>query len=119
MDSIDAQQLLLELVGAEMPPPDYWEHHRDGRLTCAYSGGERSFSWDPAAVADMARRWRSSRSAGSVMGSLPEIHRRLNELIRNADRPPAEIVIHDLASRELRAVWPDDEFVLIVETEEG
>jgi hypothetical protein len=60
MDSIDAQQLLIHTLRAEMPPPDLWQHHRSGELSCAYSEGGRTFTWDADAVAGMARHWRES-----------------------------------------------------------
>ena len=117
MDSIDAQQLLIHTLEAEMPPPDLWQHHRSGELSCAYSGGERTFTWDADAVAGMARNWRETARDGDAGDAqlLIDAHRRLDEIIRDAGRPPADAVVHDLDRRELRVIWRQDKLVVVID----
>lgn len=117
MDSIDAQQLVIHTVGAEMPPPDLWKHHRSDELSCAYSEGERTFTWDADAVAGMARSWRESALNAEPGDAqlLMDAHLRLDEMIRNAGMPPADAVVHDLDRRELRAIWRQDKLVVVID----
>lgn len=116
MDSIDAQQLLIHTIGAEMHPPDLWEHHRSGELSCAYSEGERTFRWDADAVAGMARSWRESNpDAEPGERSLMDAHRRLDQMLREAGRSPADTVVHDLSRRELRLIWRQDKLIVVID----
>lgn len=117
MDSLDAQCLLIELVERELPPPDLWHHKRSGELSCAYSEGEQTFTWKADAVAEMAERWRASESR-EVPGRLHpfiDAHRRLDQILTEAGRPPADEVVHDFKRRELRLRWVDEKLVLVVD----
>jgi hypothetical protein len=117
MDSLDAQCLLIQLTERETRPPDLWRHDRSGALACGYEGGERTFTWPAEDVAEMARRWRhsdTSRAPKQVL-ALRAAHERLVALTREAGLRPADVLIHDLARAELRAVWEDEKVVLVVD----
>ncbi len=117
MDSLDAQCLLMQTVEGQVRPPDIWRHYRSGALSCAYEGGESVFTWPARDVAKMGRRWRdsgTSRNAGQA-SLLADAHRRLAALVREAGLGPPDTVVHDLGRAEFRAVWEDEEVVLVVE----
>jgi hypothetical protein len=100
-----------------MPPPDLWRHARSGALSCAYEGGERVFTWSPCQVADMARRWRDRRTNGlsERARAFLDAHHRIEILTSEAGLSPPDLVIHDFSSAELRAVWKDEDVVVVVE----
>ncbi|MEX2196254.1 MAG: hypothetical protein WD844_13290 [Thermoleophilaceae bacterium] len=107
----------MHTLEAEMSPPDLWQHHRSGALSCAYSKGEQTFTWEADAVADMARTWRQSGvdGPGEQAKMLLEAHRRVEELIRTAGIPPADAILHDLSRPELRAIWHHDKLVMVID----
>jgi hypothetical protein len=117
MDSLDAQCLLIQLAEGEVRPPDLWRHDRSGALTCAYEGGERTFTWPAEDVAAMARTWRDSdtRRVPKQARSFLDAHRRLEALAREAGLGPADVMIHDLGRAELRGVWEKERVMLLVE----
>lgn len=117
MDSVHAQCLLTDLVGAEMPAPDLWRHGRTGELSCAFASGEREFTWPVEDVADMARRWREmgEREAPESLRTILEVHRRFEELVSTASWPSADTVIHDLERRELRFAWESPKLVVVLD----
>jgi hypothetical protein len=117
MDSLDAQCLVIQLAEGEIRPPDLWRHDASGALSCAYEGGERFFTWPAEDVAEMARRWRDSGTT-----RVPEqarlfldAHRRLEAVASEAGLGPAKVIIHDLGRAELRAVWQDEQIVVVVD----
>lgn len=117
MDSLDAQCLLIELTEPEMPPPQLWQHHRCGELSCAFSRGGRMFTWGTDAVAEMARRWRES-NAGEVSENarlFQDAHRRLHDLVVQAGLEPADVVVHDFDRHELEARWEDRKAVMVID----
>ena len=117
MESLDAQCLVMQLTEKEIPAPDLWRHDRSGALSCAYEGGARVFTWSPGDVTNMARRWRDTNSNAVPEDAQPfvDAHHRIEALRSEAGLGPADMVIHDLNSAELRAVWEDEEVVVVVE----
>jgi hypothetical protein len=117
MDSLDAQRLLIQVAEGDMRPPDLWCHHRSGALSCRYEGGEQVFSWSAEDVAELARRWRQSgsHSVPAEAGVLLDAHQRMEAMTREAGLAPPDMVKHDLGRAEIRAVWEDEEVVLVVE----
>jgi hypothetical protein len=117
MDSLDAECLLIRLAEGDIRPPDLWRHDSSGALTCAYEGGERTFTWPPEDVAEMARTWRASDTS-----QVPEqarlfrdAHQRLEALAREAGLGVADVVIHHLGRAELRGIWDDADVVVVIE----
>jgi hypothetical protein len=117
MDSLDAQCLMLALIEREMPPPDLWHHSRSGELSCAYSEGERTFTWKPDAVADMARRWRESDTNEVPEAARPfiEAHDGFDDIATEAGLGPPDVVVHDFGRRELRVRWEDQKVVVVID----
>ena len=117
MDSLDAQCLITQLTGREMPAPDLWRHDRDGSLSCAYSGGEQTFTWRADDVAAMAERWRGSdrSEAPEEIGCFVDAHRRLGALLTESGLEPPDTVTHDLERGELRVVWEDRKVVVVID----
>lgn len=117
MDSLDAQCLLIQLADGELPPPDLWRHDRSGALSCAYEGGERTFTWSADDVAEMARRWRDSSTSRVPEQARPlvDAHKRLEVLAGEAGLARPSVMIHDLSRREVRGVWEDEEIVVVVD----
>jgi hypothetical protein len=117
MDSIDAQCLIIGLVGRETPPPCHWHHHRSGELTCAYSEGEREFTWDIDAVAEMGRRWRESTAPQVPEMARPYVdaHRSLDEIVARGGIETADLIVHDFDRHELRAWWEDEKALMVID----
>ena len=117
MDSLDAQCLLIELVERELPPPDLWRHKRSGELSCAYSQGEQTFTWKADAVAEMAQQWRASAAREVPTQARPFIdaHRRMDEILAEAGRVPADEIVHDFERRELHLRWHDEKRVVVID----
>jgi hypothetical protein len=117
MDSLDAECLLIRLAEGDIRPPDVWRHDSSGALTCAYDGGEQTFTWPPEDVAEIARTWRASDTS-----QVPEqarffldAHQRLEALAREAGLGVADVMIHHLGRAELRGIWGDADLVLVIE----
>jgi hypothetical protein len=117
IDSLDAQSLLVRITEKTMRPPDIWRHERSGALSCAYDGGENVFSWSAGDVAGMARRWRESRPGRPPqrVRRFGDAHERLLALVKEAGLEPADAIVHDLRRGEVRAVWEDNEVVVVVD----
>jgi hypothetical protein len=117
MDSLDAQCLLIQLTEGEIRPPDLWRHDRSGALSCAYEGGEATFTWPAENVAEMARTWRDSDTSRAPEQArlFLDAHQRLEALASEAGLGPADVMIHDLGRAELRGVWENEEVVVIIE----
>ena len=117
MDSLDAQCLLVSTVTKRQPPPDLWRHERSGSLSCAYSGGEQTFTWRAEDVAAMAERWRSTdgNEAPEQIRFFVDAHERLDALLTESGLVPADTVIHDLERGELRVVWEDRKVVVVID----
>ena len=117
MDSLDAQCLLIDVAMGEIRPPDLWRHERSGALACSYEGGTRTFTWPPEDVAELARRWRQGEPdrAPKQALALRDAHERLAALVGEAGLRSADVVVHDLARAEVRAVWEEEKVVLVVE----
>jgi hypothetical protein len=116
VDSLDAQALVIELLEDEIPLPELWRHDRSGALSLAFGETGTTFTWEPDQVADMAQSWRDSGSEVPEPARMfLDLHQRLGSLIAEAGRAPADFTIHDFARREVRAIWEDDRFVLIVD----
>jgi hypothetical protein len=117
MDSLDAQCLLIRLTESEVRPPDLWRHDSSGALSCAYEGGEWTFTWPPEDVAEMARTWRDSDTspAPDQARLFRDVHQRVEALASEAGLGPADVMIHDLGRAELRGIWNDEEVVFVVE----
>jgi hypothetical protein len=117
VESLDAECLLFQLAESELRAPDLWRHDRSGALSCAYEGGERVFTWPAEEVAGMARRWRESDEpvVPEQLRSFRDAHERLAALASEADLGPADAIVHDLCRTELRAVWADEEIVVVVD----
>jgi hypothetical protein len=117
MDTLDAQCLLMQLTDGEIRPPDLWRHEGSGTLACAYERGTSTFTWPADAVAEMARRWRdrdTSRTPRQAL-ALRDAHERLAALADEAGLRRADVVIHDLSRAELRAVWEEEQVVIVVD----
>lgn len=117
MDSLDAQCLIVQTTTGETTPPDLWRHDRSGSLSCAYSGGEQTFTWPPKDVAEMARRWRRT-GPPEVLDEVRlfvDAHRRLEALVKESGLAPPDVVLHDLARAEIRGVWENEKLVLVVD----
>ena len=117
MDSLDAECLLIRVVEGDIRPPDVWRHDSSGALTCAYEGGEQTFTWPPEDVAEMARTWRASDTS-----QVPEqarlfrdAHQRLEALAREAGLGVADVVIHHLGRAELRGIWEDADVMVVID----
>ena len=118
MDSLDGQCLLVHFADGEIPrPPDLWRHHRSGTLSCAYDGGENTFTWEARAVAEMARRWRESGQieAPERVRLFIDTHERLESIAEDAGLGPPDVMIHDLAHGEIRGVWEQQQVVITVD----
>jgi hypothetical protein len=117
MDSLDAQCLLIRVTEGEIRPPDLWRHDRSGALSCAYEGGENTFTWPPEDVAKLARTWRDSDTSRAPEQArlFRDAHQRLEALASEAGLGPADVMIHDLGRAELRGIWEEKEVVLVVE----
>ena len=117
MDSLDAQSLIVGTINEEMPAPDLWRHHRSGELSCAYSGGTQTFTWDAEAVADMARQWRESPSNQVPDQARPFVstHLRLEEMFAEQGRKPADMIVHDFTRREIEVRWAQEKVVVIID----
>ena len=117
MDSLDAQCLLMQLAEGEIRAPDLWRHDRSGSLSCAYEGGERTFTWPAENVAEMARRWRKSDTSRAPEQArlFVDAHQRLEALASEAGLGPADVMIHDLGRAEIRGRWAQKQLVLVVE----
>jgi hypothetical protein len=117
MDSLDAQRLVMQMVEADIPPPDLWHHERSGALTCAYAGGTKTFTWPATDVADMARRWRRENPIPATVPvpAFPAAHERLLALAEEAGLGPPDVVVHDMTRSELRGVWQEHKAVIVVE----
>ena len=117
MDSLDAQCLLIQVTMGTQRPPDLWRHDRSGALSCAYEGGTSTFTWPAKEVAELARKWRG-RDPGQIPQQavdLRDAHERLSAMADEAGLPAADIVFHDLPRAELRAIWEEQQVVLVVE----
>jgi hypothetical protein len=117
MDSLDAECLLIRVAEGDIRPPDVWRHDSSGALTCAYEGGERTFTWPPEDVAELARTWRASDTT-----KVPEqarlfvdAHQRLEAIAREAGLGVADVMIHHLGRAELRGIWDDAGVVVVIE----
>ena len=117
MDSLDAECLLIRIAEGDIRPPDVWRHDSSGALSCAYEGGERTFTWPPKDVAEMARTWRASDTS-----QVPErarlfrdAHQRLEALAREAGLGVPDVMIHHLGRAELRGIWDNAEVVVVIE----
>jgi hypothetical protein len=117
MDTLDAQCLIAQLTIGEISPPDLWRHHRSGELSCAYSGGEQTFTWPPEDVAEMARSWRNTdrSEVPDQVQLFVDAHRRLEALVKQSGLAPPDVVLHDLRRAEIRGVWEDEKLVLVVD----
>jgi hypothetical protein len=117
VDSLDAQCLLIRLTEGEIRPPDLWRHDNSGALSCAYEGGERTFTWPAEDVAEMARTWRDSDTSRAPEQArlFRDAHQRVEALAIEAGLGPADVMIHDLGRAELRGIWDDAEVMLVVE----
>jgi hypothetical protein len=117
MDSLDAQSLLVDLFERESRAPDLWRHGCDGGLACAYAGGQRTFSWGPEAVAEMAARWRSDHQ-----GEVPEAtrafidaHVRVMDILREGGLSPPDHLSHDFPCAQITLVWEEEKLVVVVD----
>jgi hypothetical protein len=117
MDSLDAQCLLMQLTDGEIRSPDLWRHEGSGALACAYERGTSMFTWPAEAVAEMARRWRDRDTSPTPRQALAlrDAHERLAALADEEGLRPADVVIHDLGRAELRAVWEEEQVVIVVD----
>jgi len=117
MDSLDAECLLIQLAEGEVRAPDLWCHDRSGALSCAYEGGENTFTWPAEQVARMARTWRNSDTSRAPEQArlFVDAHQRLVAVASQAGLGPADEITHDLGRAEIRARWDDDQFVLVVD----
>src|SRR3989442_15383982 len=117
MDSLDAQCLVVDLLGGKPEPPDFWRHDRSGALSFAYEGSDRSFTWGPDAVADMARKWRESdvREIPEAARLFIDMHERLEAMAEEAGLGPPDVTIHHLIRAGGRATWGDEKLVLVVD----
>jgi hypothetical protein len=115
VDSLDAQCLVIQLAEGEIHPPDVWRHDRSGALSCAYEGGEWSFTWPADDVAEMASTWRESnaRHMPEQARLFLDAHQRLEALASEAGLGPADVIIHHFGRRELRAVWENGTVVVV------
>ena len=106
----------MHTVGDQFRPPDVWRQHRSGELSCAYDGGERVFTWPAASVAEMARTWRDSGSpAPDQARPYLNAHRRLEAIVREAGLAPPDTVVFHLGRAQLKALWDDEELVLVID----
>jgi hypothetical protein len=94
-----------------------WRHDRSGALSCAYEGGEHTFTWPPEDVAKLARTWRDSDTSRAPEQArlFRDAHQRLEALARQAGLGPADVMIHDLGRAELWGIWDDEQVTLVVE----
>jgi hypothetical protein len=121
MDSLDAQCLLIDAVAGEIPPPSLWRHSRSGELSCAYTNGERTFTWSVDDVAEMAARWReeSHPEVPQCVGPYLDAHRRFEDMLAQGELEPPDQVVHDFDRRELRAVWEDRKAIVVIDEIDG
>ena len=107
----------MQSVDGDIRPPDVWRHERSGALSCYYEGGEQVFTWPADAVTKMARRLRESTAGQAPEPLRPflDCHERLEHLIREAGRGPADAVIVDIPRAELTVVWEDEQVVVTIE----
>ena len=117
MESLDAQCLLMQAADGELQPPDLWRHDSSGALSCAYEGGETTFTWTPDQVAKMAGAWLDSDPARvpDQARVFVEAHRQLVALASEAGLGPADLITHHLGRGEIRASWDDRKMVVVVE----
>jgi hypothetical protein len=117
MDSLDAQCLLIQLTEGEIRAPDLWRHDRSGALSCAYEGGEGTFSWPAEDVAAMARTWRDSDTSRAPEQArlFLDAHQRLEALAGEAGLGPADVIIHHLGRAEIQGIWGEKEVVVVIE----
>lgn len=96
----------MQVTEGDIPPPDLWRHDHSGGLSCAYSGGTRTFTWSPADVSEMARRWRRAPASGAPAAQrFRDAHERLEAVAAAAGLGPPDVVIHDLERAEVRGHW--------------
>jgi hypothetical protein len=107
----------MQLAEGELRAPDLWRHDRSGSLSCAYEGGERTFTWPAENVAEMARTWRNSDTSRAPEQArlFVDVHQRLEALASEVGLGPADVIVHDLGRAEIRGRWAEEELVLVVE----
>jgi hypothetical protein len=116
MDSITAHASVLSLMASgAATPPDQWRHDgRDGSLTCRYDGSPNTFTWDAAAVAELAARAGDDEVLSADASQLLERWRSVELLLAADELPSPDYFSVDHAGDEFTLVWEDRKLVVVI-----